>query len=129
MLPLLTNHIVSLLTRGGQVYSTCIRCVMLHAAESYSMTLVTLNRLRRNNCAMIHWICNIKAKDSHSELLTQFYESGLILIGPRQFRLRMKLVQITFSQCLASRTWIRFGHVEHSTGFIAELFKLNVITH
>ena len=48
LLPLLTNRNLPLLTRG-RVYSTCVRSVMLHAAETWAMTVATLNRLRRND--------------------------------------------------------------------------------
>ena len=61
LLPLLTNRNVPLVTRG-RVYSTCVRSVMLHAAEIWAVTAATLNRLRRNDRAMIRWICNVKAK-------------------------------------------------------------------
>ena len=71
-LPLLTNRQVPLLTRG-KVYSSCVRIVMLHAAETWAMKADTLNRLRRNDHAMIRWICNVKAKDevSSDALLTK----------------------------------------------------------
>ena len=65
LLPLLTNRNVPLVTRG-RVYSTCVRSVMLHAAETWAMTAATLNRLRRNDRAMIRWICNVKAKEEVS---------------------------------------------------------------
>ena len=68
-LPLLTK---------GKVYSPCVRSVMLHAAETWAMKVDTLNRLRRNDRAMIRWICNVRAK--------------------------AKLAQTPFSQSLASRT-------------------------
>ena len=42
LLPLLTNRNLPLLTRG-RVYSTCVRSVMLHAAETWAMTVATLN--------------------------------------------------------------------------------------
>ena len=46
---------------------------MLYAAETWAMTADTLNRLRRNDRAMIPWICNVKAKDevSSDSLLTK----------------------------------------------------------
>ena len=52
LLPLLTNRLVPLLTRG-KVYSSCVRSVMLHAAETWAMKADTLNRLQRNDRAMI----------------------------------------------------------------------------
>ena len=42
---------------------------MLHAAETWAMTVATLNRLRRNDRAMIRWICNVKANDEVSSRL------------------------------------------------------------
>ena len=39
LLPFLTNHNLPLLTRG-RVYLTCVRSVMLHAAETWAMTAV-----------------------------------------------------------------------------------------
>ena len=46
---------------------------MLHAAETWAMKVDTLNRLRRNDRAMIRWICNVRAKDevSSDSLLTK----------------------------------------------------------
>ena len=41
LLPLLTERNVPLVTRG-RVYSTCVRSVMLHAAETWAMTVATL---------------------------------------------------------------------------------------
>ena len=72
LLPLLTNRQMPLLTRG-KVYSSCVRSVMLHAAETWAMKADTLNRLRRNDRAMIRWICNVKTKDevSSDSLLTK----------------------------------------------------------
>ena len=55
LLPLLANRHLSLLTRG-RVYSTCVRRAMLHAAETWPVTVPTLNRLRQNDLAMIRWM-------------------------------------------------------------------------
>ena len=109
LLPLLTNSHLPLLTRG-KVYSSCVRSVMLHAAETWAMKMDTLNRLRRNDCAMIRWICNVRAKDevSSDSLLTKLGIQDLDVVL-RTSRMR----------------W--FGHVERSTGWIAEVRKLNVV--
>ena len=48
LLPLLTNRHLPLLTRG-KVYSSCVRSVMLHAAETWAMKVDTLNCLRHND--------------------------------------------------------------------------------
>ena len=72
LLPLLANRHSSLLTRG-RVYSICVRRAMLHAAETWPVTVSVLNRLRRTDIAMIRWMCNIKTNDnvcSHSLLST-----------------------------------------------------------
>ena len=83
---------------------------MLHAAETWAMKADTLNCLRRNDRAMIRWICNVKAKDevSSDSLLTKlgFQDLDVVL---RTGRMR----------------W--FGHVERSTPWISEVCKLNVV--
>ena len=109
LLPLLTNRHLPLLTRG-KVYSSCVRCVMLHAAETWAMKVDTLNRLRRNDRAMSRWNFNVRAKDevSSDSLLTKLGIQDLDVVL-RTSRMR----------------W--FGHVERSTGWIAEVRKLNVV--
>ena len=83
---------------------------MLHAAETWAMKVDTLNPLRRNDRAMIRWICNVRAKDevSSDSLLTKLGIQDLDVVL-RTSRMR----------------W--FGHVERSTGWIAEVRKLNVV--
>ena len=109
LLPLLTNRHLPLLTRG-KVYSSCVRSVMLHAAETWAMKVDTLNHLRHNDRAMIRWICNVRAKDevSSDSLLTKLGIQDLDVVL-RTSRMR----------------W--FGHVERSTGWISEVRKLNVV--
>ena len=111
LLPLLTNRQVPLLTRG-KVYLSCVRSVMLHAAETWAMKVDTLYCLRRNDRAMIRWICNVKAKDevSSDSLLTKLGIQDLDVVL-RTSRMR----------------W--FGHVGRSTGWIAEVCKLNVVAN
>ena len=52
LFPLLADRHLSLLTRS-RVYSTCVRRAMLHPVETWPVTVSTLNRLRRNDFAMI----------------------------------------------------------------------------
>ena len=75
---------------------------MLHAAETWAMTAATIIRLRRNDRAMIRWICNVKAKDevSSDSLLSKLGIQGLEMVL-RTSRMRL------------------FGHVERSTGWYA----------
>ena len=109
LLPLLTNRNVPLDTRG-RVYSKCVRSVMLHAAETWAMTAATLNRLRRNDRAMIRWICNVKAKDEVSS------DSLLSKLGIQDLDMVLRTSRMRW-----------FGHVERSTGWIAKVRKLNVV--
>ena len=111
LLPLLTNRNVPLVTRG-RVYSTCVRSVMLHAAETWAMTAATLNRLRRNDRAMIRWICNVKAKDEVSS------DSLLSKLGIQDLEMVLRTSRMRW-----------FGHVERSTGWIATFSGLPLNIH
>ena len=83
---------------------------MLHAADTWAMKVDTLNRLRRNNRAMIHWICNVRAKDEVSS------DSLLTKLGIQDFDVVLRTSRMRW-----------FGHAERSTGWIAEVRKLNVV--
>ena len=74
------------------------------------MKVDTLNRLRRNDRAMIRWICTVRAKDevSSDSLLTKHGIQDLDVV-----------------LCTSRMRW--FGHVERSTVWIAEVRKLNVV--
>ena len=109
LLPLLTNRNLPLLTRG-RVYSTCVRSVMLHAAETWAMTVATLNRLRRNDRAMIRWICNVKANDEISS------DSLLSKLGLQDIDVVLRSSRMRW-----------YGHVERSKGWIAQVRNLNVV--
>ena len=74
------------------------------------MTAATMNRMRRNDRAMISWICNVKAKDEVSS------DSLLSLLGIQDLGVVL---------CTSRMRW--FGHVERSTGWIAKVRKLNVV--
>ena len=73
---------------------------MLYAAEIWAMTLVTHNSVRRNDPAMIRWICNVKAKDEVS-------------LDP----LLSKLGIHDMDEVLRTSRMGWFGHVEHSTDY------------
>ena len=106
LLPLLTNRQVPLLTRG-KVYSSCVRSVMLHAAQTWAMKADTLNH-RRNYRTMICWICNVKANSD--SLLKKLCIQDLDVV-----------------LCSSRMRWFRHVHVERSTGWIAEERKPNVV--
>ena len=95
----------------GRVYSTCVRRAMLHAAETWPVTVFTLNRLRRNDFAMIRWMGNIKTNDnvcSHS-LLSK--------LGIRDVEVVLRTSRMRW-----------FGHVERSVGWISQVRKLDLDT-
>ena len=110
LLPLLANRHLSLLTRG-RVYSTCVRRAMLHAAETWLVTVSTLNRLRRNDFAMIRWRCNIKTNDN------VFSHSLLSKLGIRDVEVVLRTSRMRW-----------FRHVERSVGRISQMRKLDLDT-
>ena len=65
LLPLLTARDLPYKTKG-RLYSSCVRGAMLHATETWPMSKLDLNRLRRNDRAMIRWICGVKPLDNPS---------------------------------------------------------------
>ena len=53
---------MSPLTRG-KVFSACIHSSLLHGSETWAPTAPDLQRLCRNDRAMIRWICGVKPHD------------------------------------------------------------------
>ena len=83
---------------------------MLYAAETWAMTEATLNRMRRNDRAMICWICNVKAKDEISS------DSLLSMLGIQDLDVVLPTSRIRW-----------FGQVERITGWIAKVCQLNIV--
>ena len=83
---------------------------MLHAAETWAMTVATLNRLRRNDRAMIRWVCNVKANDEVSS------DSLLSKLGLQDVDVVLRSSRMRW-----------YGHVELSTGWITQVRKLNIV--
>ena len=83
LLPVLTSRHLSYKTRG-HVYSSCVRSAMLHASETWPLTKTNLQRLQRNDRAMIRQICSIKPEDvarvRSSELTAKLQLEDLDLI-------------------------------------------------
>ena len=61
--PVLSSRHLSFKTRG-RVYSMCVRSAVLHASETWPVTNLCLQRLQRNDRAMIRQICNVKPQDT-----------------------------------------------------------------
>ena len=62
LLPVFTSRHLSYKT-CGHVYSSCVQSAMLHASETWPLTKMNLQRLQRNDRAMIRQICSIKPAD------------------------------------------------------------------
>ena len=62
LLPKLTSKHVSPLTRG-KVFSACIRSSLILGCETWAPTALDLQRLRKNDRAMIRWIWGVKPHD------------------------------------------------------------------
>ena len=62
ILPVLTSKHISLKTRG-RIFSSVVRATMLHGSETWAPTAVVLQRLHRNDRAMIRWICGTRLGD------------------------------------------------------------------
>ena len=109
--PVLSSRHLSFKTRG-HVYSTCVRSAMLHASETWPVTKPCLQRLQRNDRAMIRQICNVKPQDTATirsiELLARLGIEDLdIILKERRLR------------------W--YGHVERSNGAVKTAFDIQVM--
>ena len=88
LLPVLISPHLSYKT-CGHVCSSCVRSAMLHVSETWPRTKTNLQRLQRNDRAMIRQICSFKSEDvatvRSSKLLAKLEDLSLIL---RERRLR-----------------------------------------
>ena len=88
LLPILTSKHVSPLT-CGKVFSACVRSALLHGSETWAPTALDLQRLRRNDRAMICWICSVKPHDEvPMETLYTKLEIQEVAVALRTKRLR-----------------------------------------
>ena len=110
LLPVLSSRHLSFKTRG-RVYSSCLRSTMLHASETWPLTKPNLQRLQRNDRAMMRQICNVRPQHvvttRSSELLGRLGIEDLdLLLKERRLR------------------W--YGHVECSNGAFKTAFHIQV---
>ena len=96
LLPLLSPSTVSL-ARRGMLFNSCVRGALLHASECWALRRADIQHLLRNEQAMLHWMCKVKAEDDVS--LHDMY--SCLSLQPLESRLRIN--------CLR---W--YGHVEQS---------------
>ena len=110
LLPILTNRHFPYLARG-RAYSACVRSVMLHGSETWAATADTINRLRRNDRAMVRWMCNVKVEDEVSS------DSLLLRLGIQDIEEVLRSGRMTW-----------FGHVERSRGWINRVKQMEVLS-
>ncbi|RUS78047.1 hypothetical protein EGW08_014186 [Elysia chlorotica] len=107
LLPVLLSRHLSYKT-WGHVYSTCVRSAMLHASETWPLTKPNLQRLQRNDRAMIRQICNVKPEDvattRSNELLTLLGLEDLnLILKERRLRWRRAHFGTKKSLCMSER--------------------------
>ena len=108
LLPILTSRSLSLMKRG-EIYNSCVRRTMLHGSECWASTRETNLRIRRNDRAMIRWICNVRIQDR--------VETQTLLA-------RLKICDIESVLRQGRLRW--FGHVHRSDGCIKRCSEMVV---
>ena len=96
----------------GRVYSSCVRSAMLQINETWLLTKPSLQRLQRNDRAMIRQICNVKPQDTanirSTELLARLSIEDLDLI-------------------LKERRLSWYGHAECSNGAAKTAIDIQIV--
>ena len=85
LLPVLSSCHLSFKTRG-HVYSSCVRSAMLHSSETWPLTKPNLQRLQRNDRAMIRQIWNVRPQD----IVTPRSNALLVKLGIEDLDLILK---------------------------------------
>ena len=110
LLPVLSSRHLSFKTHGC-VYSSCVRSAMLHASETWPLTKPNLQRLQRNDRAMIRQICNVRPQD----IVTTRSNELLVRLGIEDLDLILKERRLRW-----------YGHVERSNGAVKTAFDIQV---
>ena len=106
LLPILSSKHIPLVVRG-KVFSACVRSALLHGGETWAPNVSDLLRLRRNDRAMVRWICNSKLSDRSAT---------------NQLLKRLNIVEITECLRLCRLRW--YGHVTRSNAYINKITSL-----
>jgi len=107
LLPILTSKHISLLTRG-KVFNTCVRAALLHASETWAPNATDLQKLRRNDRAMIRWICGTKPLDeTPSQVLCNRLGIPEVINALRERRLRWYGHVMRSSSCINTVTSLK----------------------
>ena len=110
LLPVLSSSHHPFKTRG-HVYSSCVWSAMLHASETWPLTKLNLQRLQRNDRAMIRQICNVRPQD----IVTTRSNELLVRLGIEDLDLILKERRLRW-----------YGHVERSSGAINTTFDIQI---
>ena len=110
LLPVLSSRPLFFKT-CGRVYSFCVRSAMLHASETWPLTKPNLQRLQRNDRAMIRQICNVRPQD----IVTTRSSELLVRLGIEDLDLILKERRLRW-----------YGHVERSNGAVKTAFDIQV---
>ena len=97
--------------QGSAMYSSCVRSATLHASEAWPLTKPNLQRLQRNDRAMIRQICNARPQD----IVTTRSNELLVRLGIEDLDLILKERRLRW-----------YGHVECSTGAGKTAFDIQV---
>ena len=108
--PVLSSRHLSSKTRG-RVYSSCERSAMLHASETWPVTKPCLQRLQRNDRAMIRHICNVKPQDTATIRSTEL----IAWLGIEDLDLILKERRLHW-----------YVHVQRSNGAVKTAFDIQV---
>ena len=98
--PILTSKHLSPAVRGS-VFNACVRSAMLHGGETWAPLAEDIQILRRNDRAMIRWMCGVKVSDE---------------VPSTTLLAKLGLEEIT--SALRSRRLRWHGHVTRATGCI-----------
>ena len=108
LLPVLSSRHLSFKTHGP-VHSSCVRSAMLHASETWPLTKPNLQRLQRNDRAMIRQICNVRPQD-------------IVTTRPNELLARLGIEDLDLILKEGRLHW--YGHVEHSNGSVKTAFHI-----
>ena len=108
LLPIVASRHLSPKVRG-RVYEAGVRSAMLHGSETWGPNAADLQRLRRNDRAMIRWICGVNERDevSSDDLLSKLGISDICLV-------------------LRKRRLNWYGHVQRATSCINTVLAVRV---
>ena len=107
----ISSRHLSFKTRG-RVCSSYVRSAILHATEAWPLTKPNLQRLQRNDRAMISQICNVKPQNTATIRSTELV---LARIGHEDLDLILKEIRLRW-----------YGHVERSNGAVKTAFDIQV---